>query len=271
MVGLRPQWAVKAIVVIIITSLLFRCVSAATNHSVGGASGWDLTSNIEGWAAETTFFVGDTLVFSYTPVHDVLEVHQLDFHLCHTVHPIHAFNDGETVIKLSRPGPRYFICGRQGHCSLGLRLAVQVLPQLTEDHGGLSPSSAPASSPSHGGGDQEQRRNKPSAVGPSRHASPPKGDRPHPPSPPPRPATGNNATGPSASHPPKHSERGTPPDRGGSYKGAPPPLCTCGAGELVTSLPFWWIPVITTLVIMASSWSPRELGILFGISHLVIA
>ena len=61
MVGLRPQWAVKVIVVIIITSLLFRCVSAATNHSVGGASGWDLTSNIEGWAAETSFFVGDAL------------------------------------------------------------------------------------------------------------------------------------------------------------------------------------------------------------------
>lgn len=61
MVGLRPEWAVKAIVVIIITSILFRCVSAVTNHTVGGASGWDLTSNLQGWTAETTVRVGDFL------------------------------------------------------------------------------------------------------------------------------------------------------------------------------------------------------------------
>ena len=60
MEGLRPEWAVKAILVIIITSILIRCVSA-TNHSVGGSSGWDLASDLQAWSAATTFHVGDSL------------------------------------------------------------------------------------------------------------------------------------------------------------------------------------------------------------------
>jgi hypothetical protein len=58
--GLRPGWAVKAIVVIILTSILFRCVSA-TNHTVGGSAGWDLASDLRAWSAATTFHVGDSL------------------------------------------------------------------------------------------------------------------------------------------------------------------------------------------------------------------
>lgn len=56
----RPGWAVKAIVVILLTSVFFRCV-CATNHSVGGPAGWDLRSNLQTWSATTTFFVGDDL------------------------------------------------------------------------------------------------------------------------------------------------------------------------------------------------------------------
>jgi len=57
---MRPGWAVKAILVIIITSILIRCVSA-TNHTVGGSSGWDLASNLQAWSSATTFHVGDFL------------------------------------------------------------------------------------------------------------------------------------------------------------------------------------------------------------------
>lgn len=60
MEGLRPGWAVKAIVVIMMTSILFRCVSA-TNHSVGDSTGWDLASDLRAWSAATTFHVGDSL------------------------------------------------------------------------------------------------------------------------------------------------------------------------------------------------------------------
>ena len=59
-IKMRPGWAVKAILVIIITSILIRCVSA-TNHTVGGSSGWDLASNLQAWSSATTFHVGDFL------------------------------------------------------------------------------------------------------------------------------------------------------------------------------------------------------------------
>ncbi|ESW24565.1 hypothetical protein PHAVU_004G141300 [Phaseolus vulgaris] len=125
---LRPAWAVKAIIVIIFTSILFRCV-CGENHTVGGASGWDLRSNIQAWSSTTTFNIGDDLVFSYTPVHDVVEVNQVGYDTCMIANALATYDDGETVIHLGGAGTRYFVCGRMGHCQQGLKLLVQVLAQ----------------------------------------------------------------------------------------------------------------------------------------------
>ncbi|KAF3976263.1 hypothetical protein CMV_000537 [Castanea mollissima] len=148
---MRPGWAVKAILVIIITSILIRCVSA-TNHTVGGSSGWDLASNLQAWSSATTFHVGDFLVFTYTPVHDVLEVGKSDFEMCRVSHPLNAYRDGETVISLSSEGSRYFICGRHGHCDMGLKLQLQVLPRLNTttatNISTIAPAPVPAAGPS---------------------------------------------------------------------------------------------------------------------------
>ncbi|XP_028779456.1 uclacyanin 1-like [Neltuma alba] len=119
-------WAGKALVVIIITSIFFRCV-CAYNHSVGGPAGWDLRSNLQLWSAATNFLVGDNLVFRYTPNHDVVEVSQLGYDTCVISNAIGTYDDGETVIQLTEPGIRYFVCGRAGHCQQGLKLQVQVL------------------------------------------------------------------------------------------------------------------------------------------------
>ncbi|XP_048422277.1 blue copper protein-like [Pyrus x bretschneideri] len=153
--------AMKAIIVVavMLTSMFFRCgVSASTaamaaatntNHSVGGASGWDLSSNLRAWATRTAFRVGDSLVFRYTPVHDVLEVRKTDYDLCHTVDPLEMHNDGETVTPLREAGNRYFICGRLGHCAMGLKLHVLVLPalQMSINVNATSPSSPLITSP----------------------------------------------------------------------------------------------------------------------------
>ncbi|XP_028963373.2 blue copper protein-like [Malus domestica] len=147
------------VVAVMFSSMLFRCgVSASTmataaatntNHSVGGASGWDLSSNLRAWATRTAFRVGDSLVFRYTPVHDVLEVTKTDYDLCHTVDPLEMHNDGETVIPLREAGNRYFICGRLGHCAMGLKLHVLVLPalQMSTNVNATSPSSPLITSP----------------------------------------------------------------------------------------------------------------------------
>uniref|UniRef100_A0A803LJZ6 Uncharacterized protein n=1 Tax=Chenopodium quinoa TaxID=63459 RepID=A0A803LJZ6_CHEQI len=56
---------VKAIMVILIMSaIMFRCASAAVNHTVGDSSGWDLSSNISLWSSSTSFVVNDSLGIS---------------------------------------------------------------------------------------------------------------------------------------------------------------------------------------------------------------
>ena len=75
---LRPAWAVKAIIVIVFTSILFRCV-CGENHTVGGASGWDLRSNIQAWSSTTTFNIGDDLG-------TYLHLLSLDLHLHACIH-----------------------------------------------------------------------------------------------------------------------------------------------------------------------------------------
>ncbi|CAI8593382.1 unnamed protein product [Vicia faba] len=123
---MRPVWAVKALIVIVFTSILFfRCVCGA-NHTVGGASGWDLNANMHDWSSTTTFNVGDDLVFSYTPLHDVVEVNQRGYDTCTIANAIATYNTGETVIHLFSEGTRYFVCGRLGHCQMGLKLEVQI-------------------------------------------------------------------------------------------------------------------------------------------------
>ncbi|QHO12853.1 uclacyanin-3-like [Arachis hypogaea] len=125
---LRAAWAAKTIVMIIITSILFQCV-CGVNHTVGETSGWDLTSNIQAWASSATFSVGDDLVFLYTPVYDVVEVNQQGYDTCTIANAMATYSSGETVIHLTVPGTRYFVCGRLGHCQQGLKLQVQVQTQ----------------------------------------------------------------------------------------------------------------------------------------------
>ena len=66
-------------------------------------------------------------MFIYTPTHDVIEVNEANFATCETRSPIAAYNDGETLINMTKPGPRYFVCGRSNHCTMGLKVRVQVL------------------------------------------------------------------------------------------------------------------------------------------------
>lgn len=117
----------------IMSVIMFECVTCGMNHTVGGSSGWSLSSNLSLWSASTSFFVNDSLVFNYTPDHDVVEVSKSDYATCRSTSPLSTYNDddiGQTVILLSQPGSRYFICGRPHHCNMGLKMSVQVLYQL---------------------------------------------------------------------------------------------------------------------------------------------
>ncbi|OIW03577.1 hypothetical protein TanjilG_30997 [Lupinus angustifolius] len=176
---LKLAWTVKTIIAILFTSTLFRCVCGA-NISVGGVSGWDLTSNIQLWSSTATFHVGDDLVFIYTPVYDVIEVNQEGYDTCTIANAIATYETGETVISLNEPGTRYFVCGRLGHCQLGLKLEVQILAQSnnnTDDD----------DSNNNNDDDDPERRRGGRSPSPPRPISPPPPPRHRPPHPPPPP------------------------------------------------------------------------------------
>ncbi|XP_022749087.1 uclacyanin 1-like [Durio zibethinus] len=140
----------RTIVGLAVTAMLIQLAMAA-NYTVGGPNGgWDTSTDLQTWVASQNFAVGDNLIFQYTPNHDVLEVTKADYDSCQTSSPIQTYNDGNTVIPLSSPGKRYFICGTLGHCSQGMQIEIDTLATSTPPATSPTPSASPApkSSPS---------------------------------------------------------------------------------------------------------------------------
>ncbi|KAH7291260.1 hypothetical protein KP509_29G008700 [Ceratopteris richardii] len=115
--------------------------------NVGGEAGWTLPSignvNYSEWAASQTFSVGDGLFFNYSrEYHNVMVVTKAQYAGCDGKSPISTFDDGETLIKLDRPGSFFFLCGVPSHCADGQKMAVRVRRHA------ILPSSAPSPSTS---------------------------------------------------------------------------------------------------------------------------
>jgi len=121
----------------LLISSLFVCfprLCLATKFTVGGSSGWDLTgaAGYQSWADSNTYHVGDTLAFSYTALHSVVETDAAGFQGCSTSNSILQDNSGSTVVPLRIAGKHYFICGTPGHCSGGMKFSVSVLNSSTQ-------------------------------------------------------------------------------------------------------------------------------------------
>lgn len=67
-----------------------------------------------------------------------------DYGNCSTSNPLKSYNDGNTKVKLDRPGPFFFISGAKGHCEEGQKLHVVV---ITPKRRSTGISSAPAPAP----------------------------------------------------------------------------------------------------------------------------
>ncbi|KAF7830359.1 early nodulin-like protein 1 [Senna tora] len=110
--------------------LLFLGLSAAKQVLVGGKeNAWKIPSSqsdsLNQWAQRSRFQAGDYLVWKYDGGKDsVLQVSREDYVNCSTSNPIKEYNDGNTKVKLDRPGPFYFISGAKGHCEEGQKLVV---------------------------------------------------------------------------------------------------------------------------------------------------
>nr|CAB3470015.1 unnamed protein product [Digitaria exilis] len=128
--------------------LIVSCVSTATatKYTVGDSSGWTTTGDYATWASGKKFKVGDTLVFTYASgAHTVDEVSAADYASCSSSNALSSDSTGSTTVTLKTAGKHYFICGVAGHCSSGMKLAVDVAAAKAPTP---APAPAPAKVPS---------------------------------------------------------------------------------------------------------------------------
>ncbi|BAF25345.1 Os09g0469300 [Oryza sativa Japonica Group] len=119
--------AVSSAVLVGLLVVSCAAVAAATRYTVGDGEGWTTGVNYNNWANGKFFRQGDELVFNYQArAHTVTEVSQTNFDSCNGNSPLSNDNGGSTTIRLSYPGMHYFICTIPGHCSSGMKLAVNV-------------------------------------------------------------------------------------------------------------------------------------------------
>ncbi|KAK1436188.1 hypothetical protein QVD17_01966 [Tagetes erecta] len=99
---------------------------------VGDDKGWTLNFDYQAWATGKRFYVGDKLVFKY-PVgkHNVFRANGTAFQQCIIPAANEALTSGYDVITLKTPGRKWYICGVEKHCQLGLKLFITVLPYPT--------------------------------------------------------------------------------------------------------------------------------------------
>ncbi|XP_037489866.1 mavicyanin-like [Triticum dicoccoides] len=118
--------------VVALLALLFGA-SRAADFEVGGDAGWVVpaagdSSTYNDWASKNRFLVGDSVHFKYK-ADSVMEVTQEEYDKCGSTHPIFFSNNGDTEVRLDRPGPFYFVSGVTGHCERGQKMVVKVIGQ----------------------------------------------------------------------------------------------------------------------------------------------
>ncbi|GLU01237.1 hypothetical protein SLE2022_185500 [Rubroshorea leprosula] len=133
---------------LVFLSLLLSFTEAGEILVGGKADAWKIPSSesdsLNKWAGSSRFRIGDYLVWKYDGGQDsVLQVTKEAYQSCNTTDPVAEYKDGNTKVKLERPGPFYFISGAKGHCEQGQKLIVVVLTPRHR-YTAISPAPAPA-------------------------------------------------------------------------------------------------------------------------------
>ncbi|KAL4581524.1 hypothetical protein LXL04_006046 [Taraxacum kok-saghyz] len=124
---------------------------SAEQHVVGGKQGWDESTDFDSWASGETFKVGDTLVFKYSPMHSVAELgSESEYKKCDVGSATNSMSDGNSVVKLTKEGTRYFACGTSGHCDSGMKVKITTVSASSSGTSSSSPTSSSSSSSGSG-------------------------------------------------------------------------------------------------------------------------
>ncbi|KAL5214986.1 hypothetical protein ABZP36_004138 [Zizania latifolia] len=145
--------------------------ASAKDYTVGDSSGWAPGVDYNAWAKGKTFNIGDTLLFQDNDgVHSVAEVSAADHSSCSASNPVRSYKDATTIITLTKPGTRYFICGTAGHCASGMKVTVKVASlsgTSSGDGSGSSHAARPAKPSSPGEEAPSDDDAAPAAAGPA--------------------------------------------------------------------------------------------------------
>ncbi|KMZ73402.1 hypothetical protein ZOSMA_14G01670 [Zostera marina] len=103
--------------------------SAAVEHIVGNST-WTIpasNSYYNDWARNTTFLVGDDLVFKFeTGFYDMIQVSREEYEGCRYENPYRSFVIGPAKITFREEGTFYYLCSFGNYCSLGMNFYVYV-------------------------------------------------------------------------------------------------------------------------------------------------
>ncbi|XP_019163673.1 PREDICTED: chemocyanin-like [Ipomoea nil] len=105
-----------SIIVIAIVTMLLCGFAEAETYTVEDKAKWS------DWPNGKSFKSGDILIFNYDPsVHNVVIVSKENYNSCTISGTI--LNSGHDNVTLTS-GTNYFICGAEGHCKGGMKMAI---------------------------------------------------------------------------------------------------------------------------------------------------
>ncbi|KAK4354613.1 hypothetical protein RND71_026807 [Anisodus tanguticus] len=134
--------ASKTFLIALVVVSMVVAPAMATEHLVGDDEGWKLKFDYNKWAESKEFHVGDKLIFKYKEgVHNVYKADLSAFQNCAPGANVEPLTSGNDVIELKTTGKKWYFCGIKTHCDQGMKVAVNVLPEVG------SPSTAPSSPP----------------------------------------------------------------------------------------------------------------------------
>ncbi|KAM7268551.1 hypothetical protein ACFE04_010717 [Oxalis oulophora] len=119
----------RVLLVLAFFALITKEAFAGGKHEVGGSQGWDESADFNSWSSDQTLKVGDQIVFKYdSGLHSVVELgSESAYKNCDLSNALNTFNSGNDVVKLNKPGTRYFTCGTLGHCDQGMKVEVKTV------------------------------------------------------------------------------------------------------------------------------------------------
>lgn len=120
--------SVKLAAAAVSTILMMIRTVCGLQYDVGGSAGWVVNEDLQKWASQYTFYVGDELYFHYKRLESsVLLVTEEDYKDCNTDKEVASDEgEGDMVMTLLTAESYFFVSGHADQCKAGLHVEIPV-------------------------------------------------------------------------------------------------------------------------------------------------